>query len=251
MPHILVIDDEPNIQNSVRLVLQHVGHTVEVASNGMEGLEKFGNGENWDLVLLDQRMQGLEGLEVLRLMRARDPLCRVIMVTAFGTIDLAVDAMKEGATDFLRKPFTADVLRGAVNAALQSAHAIAAREQPSHGDVIYGLTTLNGYRVESVPGPGERAGGDIKHTFVVRAPDGQARACSVLLPVYVVELIKAQSDRESMPGGQRFWQGLCEEALANYVWQHASFPPDDSISVDEYTTGLRRWVDAVVAANTR
>ena len=65
-------------------------------------------------MLLDQRMPGMDGLEVLREIRKRDPQARVIMATAFGTIDLAVEAMKSGATDFLRKPFTAETLRGAV-----------------------------------------------------------------------------------------------------------------------------------------
>src|SRR5689334_20603146 len=106
MARILVIDDERNIQTNIRVALTHVGHTVELASDGLEGLQKFEEGRQWDLVILDQRMEGLDGLTVLKEMRHRDAACRVIMITAFGTIDLAVDAMKAGATDFLRKPFT-------------------------------------------------------------------------------------------------------------------------------------------------
>lgn len=249
MANILVIDDEHNIQMSIRLALKHVGHTVELASDGSEGLTKFGSGEGWDLVLLDQRMQGLSGLEVLRKMRSRDPDSRIIMITAFGTIDLAVDAMKAGATDFLRKPFTSDVLRGAVKAALQGSPADRVSGIPQGESVVYGLTTLNGFRVESRPGPGDRVAGDITHTFTVKNPEGEARQCRVRLPVYVVELVKARADRESMPGGNRFWQGLCEEVLANYLWQHADFPADDALVVDELTAGLQRWVDAVVGAN--
>src|SRR5438034_8537810 len=104
MARILVIDDEHNIRTMIRLALQHVGHTVETAADGLEGLEKFGNGTAWDLTLLDQRMPGMEGLEVLREIRQRDSQAQVVMITAFGTIDLAVEAMKSGATDFLRKP---------------------------------------------------------------------------------------------------------------------------------------------------
>src|SRR5436309_15106300 len=115
---LLIIDDEENIRETMQFALDAVGYQTEVAADGPEGLEKFGTGENWDLVLLDQRMPGMEGLEVLRHIRERDPAARVLMVTAYGTIELAVDAMKSGAVDFLRKPFTPDVLRGAVQAAL-------------------------------------------------------------------------------------------------------------------------------------
>ena len=92
-------------------------------------------------------------------------------------------------------------------------------------------------------------GAQITHVFTVRDPHGRTRQCSVHLPVYVVDLVKAHADRETMPGGNRFWQGLCEEMLANYVWQHADLPPDETIQIDEFTTVLQRWVDAVVAAN--
>lgn len=119
MARILIIDDENNIRRMLKLALAQNGHTVETASDGYEGLERFGNdGADWDLVLLDQRMPGLEGLEVLREMRRRNPLARVLMITAFGTIDLATDAMAAGATDFLRKPFAIETLRSAVAAAL-------------------------------------------------------------------------------------------------------------------------------------
>ena len=65
MARILVVDDENNIRMMVRLALQHVGHTVTVAADGPEGLEKFGNGDEIDLVVLDQRMPGMEGIDVL------------------------------------------------------------------------------------------------------------------------------------------------------------------------------------------
>src|SRR5579875_3603146 len=118
MARILVIDDEPNICRMLQLTLRAAGHEVEVAYDGLEGIAKFGNGEAWDLVLLDQRMPDVEGLYVLKELKERNPDAKIIMITAFGTIDLAVSAMKLGATDFLRKPFTAKTLRGAVDAAL-------------------------------------------------------------------------------------------------------------------------------------
>ena len=102
MARILVIDDEKNIRTMVGLALKHEGYAVDLAEDGRSGLNTFGGGEDFDLVLLDQRMPELDGLEVLHEMRRRKPDTRVVMITAFGTIELAVDAMKSGAADFLR-----------------------------------------------------------------------------------------------------------------------------------------------------
>jgi CheY-like chemotaxis protein len=250
MARILVVDDESNIRMMVRLSLQHVGHTVEVAADGPEGLERFGNGENFDLVLLDQRMPGMEGIDVLKQMRYHDPYAKIIMATAFGTIDLAVEAMKLGATDFLRKPFTSETLRGSVQSALNerlsgpqgtSAHG-------GSGGVTFGSTTINGYRIEFKAGSGERTASEFRQKFTVRTPAGQEQPCVVILPGYVMELVKAHTDREQMPGGDRFWQAVCEEALANHLWQNADFPPGGTLRADELTAGLKRFVDAVLTA---
>lgn len=242
MAHILVIDDEHNIRNMIRLALQHVDHTVDVAADGQEGLDRFGDGAGWDLVLLDQRMPGLEGLDVLRQIRYRAPDARVIMITAFGTIDLAVDAMKAGATDFLRKPFTIETLRGAAQTALHSASA----GSGGSGSPTFGMTTINGYRIESQTGPALHINADMGFAFTVRSPAGDTQQCTVVLSSVVAELVKAHTDRDQMPGGSRFWQALCEEGLANYLWQNAAFPPNQLLHLDEFTTGLRRWIDAVL-----
>src|SRR5258707_771131 len=115
---ILIVDDEEHIRETMQMALEAAAYTTETAADGRESLEKFGTDSAWDLVLLDQRMPGMEGLEVLRRMRQRDPAARVVMVTAYGSIDLAVDAMKSGAVDFMRKPFTPDLLRDVVKAVL-------------------------------------------------------------------------------------------------------------------------------------
>src|SRR5258708_865075 len=148
MAHILVIDDEHNIRLMIRLTLQHEGHTVEVAADGEEGLDKVGNGEEWDLMLLDQRMPGLERFAGLQQQRYNDPDARVIMITAFGTVDLAVEEMKAGATAFLRKPFTAETLRGAVQAALKTEPDPRSVSAASESPLTFGMTTINGYRIE-------------------------------------------------------------------------------------------------------
>ena len=242
MAHILVVDDEANIRMTVRLALQHVGHTVDTAADGPEGLEKFGLGGGWDLVILDQRMPGMEGLEVLRQMRQKAPKARIIMATAFGTIDLAVDAMKAGASDFLRKPFTLEILRGATEAALE----IAPEPEATTGGITFGSTTINGYRITFAADSAQRmTGGGFQQFFTVRDPLGAERTCKVALSVVFIEMVKAHADRDHLPGDARFWQAICEEALANYLWQNAAFP-DEVLRVEDYTTGLRRFVEAAL-----
>ena len=250
MARILVIDDENNIRMLMKLALQHVGHSVGTAADGQEGLDKYGNGEEWDLVLLDQRMPGLEGLAVLKQIRYHSPRARIIMATAFGTVDLAVEAMKAGATDFLRKPFTADILRGAVDSALAGSAAASMPTGAESGSTgpTFGMTTINGYRIEFHPGAGMRIQDDLVFQFHVSRPGGESRRCTVALSPVVMELVKAELDCDAPPGGRRFWLALCEETLANYVYQNADFPPDKLIRVDELTVGLRRYVHAITAS---
>ena len=82
----------------------------------------------------------------------------------------------------------------------------------------------------------------------MRSPGGENSACTVDLPSYVTELVKAHADREQMPGNDRFWQALCEEALANHLWQNAELPANSQMRIEELSTGLRRFVDTVMAA---
>ncbi|HEY3413989.1 MAG TPA: response regulator [Armatimonadota bacterium] len=244
MARILVVDDEANIRMMIRIALQADGHVVEQAADGPEGLEKFDDGSDWDLVLLDQRMPGMEGLEVLREMRRLDPGARIVMVTAYGTSGLAIEAMKEGSTDFLRKPFTLEMLRGAVQAATSGAAGATDGEGP-----VISFTTLNGFRIEPGRQPGATEGNDLVYHFTVHGPGGETTACTVSLPAHVLELVIAHAGREQMPGGDLFWQGFCEEALANYVWQNAC-PPEERLRVEELTKELRRWVDSALASPT-
>src|SRR4029453_17539688 len=115
---ILVVDDEEHLRRMMRLTLEAAGYEVEDAADGVAGLALFGDGTRFDASLLDQRMPGMDGLEVLRRMKLQRSDAVVIMVTAYATIELAVDAMKLGATDFVRKPMTPKTLQHAVAAAL-------------------------------------------------------------------------------------------------------------------------------------
>jgi CheY-like chemotaxis protein len=117
---ILVIDDEPHIRETIQLALEAAGYHVGTAASGPEGLAKFGNGEDWNLVLLDHRMAEMAGLEVLRRLRQINPRVPVVLLTAYGTIDLAQGVLASGASGFLQKPMSPEELSRVVRDVLAS-----------------------------------------------------------------------------------------------------------------------------------
>jgi response regulator RpfG family c-di-GMP phosphodiesterase len=102
---ILIVDDEPSIRNIIRKVAERgiKAKTLE-AENGQQALELFSE-KNPDAVITDIRMPGMDGLSLLRQMKEKDPLVSVILVTGYPSLDVAIKGMKEGASDFLTKPF--------------------------------------------------------------------------------------------------------------------------------------------------
>ena len=102
--HILVVDDERNIRNNLAMVLEAEGYKVDKASNGDDALLQVKAGL-YDIVFVDIQMPKMDGLELLRYLRGLRPKMPVVMLTAYGTVSRAVDAMKLGAVDFIEKPF--------------------------------------------------------------------------------------------------------------------------------------------------
>ena len=113
---VLVVDDELLIRKSLAKVLRARGLSVDLASTGAEGLEKAGQ-ISPQVMILDMRLPDTDGLSVLRKLREMDPLIQVIVITAFGDVQSAVDAMKLGACDFLRKPYEMEDIVLAVESA--------------------------------------------------------------------------------------------------------------------------------------
>ena len=107
---ILVVDDEKNIRLSLSQALEPLGLPVETAVNGEEALGKLED-QDVHLIILDIRMPGMDGIEVLRRISEARPDIRVIMVTAYGTVERAVEAIKLGAVDFIQKPFSPEKIR--------------------------------------------------------------------------------------------------------------------------------------------
>jgi DNA-binding response OmpR family regulator len=107
---ILIVDDEKNIRLTLSQALETMGAEIDTAANGEEALTKLKEKE-FGLILLDIRMPGMDGMEVLHRVREIRPDIRVIMITAYGTVEAAVEAMKLGAVDFLQKPFDPEEIR--------------------------------------------------------------------------------------------------------------------------------------------
>ena len=108
--NILVVDDEKNIRLTLRKALESVDYNITTAINGEEALEKF-NSNIFDLLLLDLKMPGIDGMEVLRQVKEKWTKTRIIIITAHGNVDNAVEAMKLGAVDFIQKPFSLTEIR--------------------------------------------------------------------------------------------------------------------------------------------
>lgn len=117
---ILVVDDDHELRETISEILVDAGFLVANASSGEEALTILG-GQTFDLVLLDMIMPGLGGQEILPLLKRQAPRTRIIMITAFATVENAVAAMRKGADDYLTKPFKVDELLTTVRRSLEEA----------------------------------------------------------------------------------------------------------------------------------
>ena len=101
---ILIVDDELIMRESLARWLERDGHDIDTASSGEEAMEKL-KGTHFDILLVDIKMEGISGLDVLKHVKDSDPEVAVVMITAYGSISTAIEAMKNGAQDYLLKPF--------------------------------------------------------------------------------------------------------------------------------------------------
>ena len=114
---ILVIDDEAAIRESLEVLLTLEGYTVDMATEGESGLKMIDR-ESYDLVLLDLSMPGLSGMELLPLIKERQPDLPLIMITAYGTVDNVVEAIRNGASNFVQKPWDNEKLLADIRSAI-------------------------------------------------------------------------------------------------------------------------------------
>jgi Nif-specific regulatory protein len=118
MPRILVADDHDALRRGLALALRAAGHDVEEAPNGNAAIEKLHEGY-FDVVVSDLRMGGSDGLDVLRTARTLHPSSSVVLMTAFGSVTTAVEAMKNGAFDYVQKPFEIEEMEVKIEKALE------------------------------------------------------------------------------------------------------------------------------------
>ncbi|MBI1822566.1 MAG: sigma-54-dependent Fis family transcriptional regulator [Nitrospirae bacterium] len=118
---ILVVDDEPNMRALFKKILAKEGYQVESASSGEEAVRRLET-DPFDLVISDLKMGGMDGIQLLKKVKEKAPNTLVILLTAFGTVDTAVSAMKEGAFDYLTKPVNNDEVKLVVKKALEIYH---------------------------------------------------------------------------------------------------------------------------------
>jgi FixJ family two-component response regulator len=223
---VLIIDDEENIRQMLRLTLEEAGYEVAEAEDGIEAFAILGGDPEWDVVLLDQRLPLMEGIQVLRRIKVLAPSARVVMMTAFASVELAVEAMKLGATDFLRKPMTPEVVRNSVAAAIlkrpQSKTAVESQETPRRQPQVR-TVTMNGFTILQEP---DAAGGTLdqpnKRRFLVRRPDGQEQ--EIVVEISEDALEEARLVIHDAPIEQAFWTSQAETFLSDFIWNDGNVP---------------------------
>lgn len=115
---ILICDDEPSVRESLSSWFREEGYVVETAVSGRDALEKLAQGQ-WDIFLIDIKMPGMDGLELQRKIKGADPNATIILMTAFASVETAVEAMKQGAYDYVVKPIDPDDLEHLVRNAAE------------------------------------------------------------------------------------------------------------------------------------
>jgi DNA-binding LytR/AlgR family response regulator len=212
----------------------------------------FGDGSRFDAVVLDQKMPGMDGIETLRLIMQKAPTATVIMATAFGSIELAVDAMKEGARDFLKKPLTPALLRDAVTGALARRPDTRKPGKPAAEPPLPPLPggagevwTVNGFFIRSLPDTDMTSVAE--HRFLVRHA-GKGPHGEVLVTIPSTEVARvARLTGQHLPPSKAFWREQAERALMNHMFRNATLPPDNHLAVDrisdEAVLLARDWRD--------
>ena len=218
---ILIIDDEPHIRRMMRLTLEAAGYEVAEAADGADGVQLYDNGTEWAAVVLDQRMPGIDGLETLRQIRDRDPNARIVMATAYASIDLAVDAMKLGATDFVRKPMTTETLRNAVAAALAKPGPRTSIPMLPSDQPLIQTITMNGFTIlDDVDAPQLE---ENQRRFTVVSPNGQKHDVLVEIDMEAIAYVKRMTNRWLAPGNS-FWTIQAQDLLGDFLWNYGEVP---------------------------
>ncbi len=116
-PNILIMEDDSNIANGLKVILDEAGYNVDLQDTGKGAIDAM-NKYNYNLLMADLRLPDVDGMDVLKEVKDTNPDTEVIVMTGYATNDLAVNAMKLGACDFIQKPFTEEQIKSAIDDAL-------------------------------------------------------------------------------------------------------------------------------------
>ena len=223
---VLIIDDEENIRQMLRLTLETAGYEVAEAEDGNEAFAILGGDSAWNVVLLDQRLPVMDGTEVLRRIKVLAPQARVVMMTAFASVELAVEAMKLGATDFLRKPMTPEVVRNAVAAALEKVSKPGREVETENGrseKAGVRTVTMNGFtilrRSDVASALPQRSN---ERRFIVRRPDGRDQEVVVEISEEAFKAAELATGGASIE--RAFWTSQAETFLSDFIWNDGDVP---------------------------
>jgi DNA-binding response OmpR family regulator len=118
-PHVLLVEDEFSVAKGLEMVMTEEGYDVDLADTGRGALHKFWTKDNFDLMVADLRLPDIDGMEVIQRVKEKRPETKVVIITGYPSVSSAVQAVKMGVENYLRKPFTDDEFMAAVGAALK------------------------------------------------------------------------------------------------------------------------------------
>ena len=117
-PHVLLMEDEMNVAKGLEMVMREEGYEVDLADTGQDALDKL-RAREFDLLVADLRLPDMDGMDVVQHVREKRPRTNVVIITGYPSVSSAVQAVKMGVSDYLRKPFTEDEFKTAVKSALE------------------------------------------------------------------------------------------------------------------------------------
>jgi CheY-like chemotaxis protein len=220
---VLIVDDEPALRRMVRLTLDET-HEVHEAEDGARALDAMRTDGPFDVVLLDQKMPGMTGVEVLAELRRLAPETRVVMLTAHASLDLATAALAGGASHFLAKPMTPALLRAAVAAAKPHAAAVTGLPRQEH------TITLNGFTIDAAHSARVESDGSATHIFTVSHVVG---GWTKDVEVHVARHAFRHSGRPDVAVPSRLAALVARRALSTELWQQGMLPERGGLDVRE------------------